>query len=207
MIRILILFMRILLITYNTAVLPARPYKPKDKAKAENAVLVTERWILARLRNSMFVGLNKLNQAIRHLVDFLNNRPFKKLTGCRKSLFEEVDKPALRPLPLHPYEFTEFKKVRVHIDYHIELEGHYYSVPYNLIKKQIECRYTPKRIECWYNGKKIATHVRSYKKGGHTTLPEHMPKPICVTVNGLWVDSSIGQHKSVNSQPALQNIS
>jgi transposase len=161
---------------YKTAVLPARPYKPKDKSKVENAVLVTERWILARLRNSTFVGLNELNKAIRELLEFLNNRPFKKLPGCRRILFEEIDKPALRPLPQYPYEFAEFKKARVHIDYHIELDGHYYSVHHSFIKKEIECRYTSMRVECWYKGKKIATHIRSYKKGGYTTLPEHMPK-------------------------------
>lgn len=161
---------------YGTAVLPARPYKPKDKAKAENAVLLVERWILARLRHRTFVGLLELNQAIREFIHRLNTRPFKKLPGTRLCVFETLDAPALRPLPTHPYEFTQFKKARVHIDYHVELDMHYYSIPYQLIGKEIGLRFTPERIECWYQGKQIALHVRSYKKGMHTTLPEHMPK-------------------------------
>jgi transposase len=161
---------------YGTAVLPARPYKPKDKAKAENAVLIVERWILARLRNRTFVGLAELNQVIQELICDLNARPFKKLPGSRISAFEEIDKPALRPLPAHPYEYTHFKKSRVHIDYHFEFDKHYYSIPYQFIGKEIGLRFTPERIECWYQGKQIALHVRSYKKGAHTTLPDHMPK-------------------------------
>jgi transposase len=161
---------------YGTAVLPARPYKPKDKAKAENAVLVVERWILARLRNKTFAGLAELNQAIRELVHDLNHRPFKKLPGSRASAFDEIDKPALKNLPQYPYECIYFKKARVHIDYHVELDQHYYSVPYQLISKELELRFTSERVECWHQGKQIALHVRSYKKGAHTTIPEHMPK-------------------------------
>lgn len=161
---------------YGTAVLPARPYKPKDKAKAENAVLIVERWILARLRHRAFAGLAELNRAIRELIYDLNSRPFKKLPGSRISVFMEVEKPALRPLPTHPYEYTHFKKARVHIDYHIEFDKHYYSIPYQFIGKEIGLRFTPERIECWYEGKQIALHVRSYKKGAHTTLSDHMPK-------------------------------
>lgn len=161
---------------YGTAVLPARPYKPKDKAKAENAVLIVERWILARLRNNTFVGLSELNRGVRKLIIDLNSRPFKKLPGSRKSAFEELDKPALKPLPAHAYEYTHFKKARVHIDYHVVLEQHYYSVPFQFIGKEISLRFTAERLECWYQGKQIALHVRSYRKGSHTTLPEHMPK-------------------------------
>lgn len=161
---------------YGTAVLPARPYKPKDKAKAENAVLIVERWILARLRHQTFVGLAELNRAIRRLLIELNQRPFKKLPGCRQSRFEQIDKPALRPLPQYPYEYMEIKKGRVHVDYHVELLGHYYSVPYALIQKEIDLRFNAKRVECWYQGKQIALHARSFHKGNHSTLPEHMPK-------------------------------
>lgn len=160
---------------YNTAVLPARPYKPKDKAKVENAVLIVERWILARLRNRTFIGLTELNQTIRELICELNARPFKKLPGSRKSAFEEIDKPALRPLPAYPYEYTHFKKARVHVDYHVELDQHYYSIPHPLIGKEIGLRYTSERVECWYQGKQIALHVRSHKKGSHTTLSDHLP--------------------------------
>lgn len=161
---------------YGTAVLPARPYKPKDKAKAENAVLIVERWIMARLRHKTFSGLAELNKTIRELVHDLNHRPFKKLPGSRASAFQEIDKPALKLLPQHPYEYIHFKKARAHIDYHVELDQHYYSVPYQLISKEIELRFTPERVECWHQGKQIALHVRSYRKGAHTTLPEHMPK-------------------------------
>jgi transposase len=161
---------------YGTAVLPARPYKPKDKAKAENAVLIVERWIMARLRNNTFNGLAQLNQAISELIRDLNSRPFKKLPGSRISTFEEIEKPALRPLPARPYQFMHYKKARVHIDYHVELEQHYYSVPYQWTGKEIELRFSSESIECWYQGKQIALHVRSYRKGAHTTLAEHMPK-------------------------------
>lgn len=161
---------------YGTAVLPARPAKPKDKAKVENAVLIVERWILARLRNRTFVGLAELNQAIVELITHLNQRLFKKLPGSRSSWFVEIDQPALRPLPPRPYEYIHFKKARVNIDYHVEFDKHYYSIPYQLIGKEIELRFTAERIEFWYQGKQVALHVRSYKKGTHTTLAEHMPK-------------------------------
>jgi transposase len=161
---------------YKTAVLPARPVKPKDKAKAENGVLIVERWILARLRNHKFIGLAELNQAIAELIHYLNQKPFKKLPGSRATAFAEIDQPVLNPLPLYPYEYANFKKARVHIDYHVELEHHYYSVPYAFIGKEINIRFTTSRMECWYQGRQIAIHVRSYKKGAHTTLPEHMPK-------------------------------
>jgi len=161
---------------YGAAVLPARPYKPKDKAKVENAVLVVERWILAKLRHHTFVGLYELNAAIKQLLQALNNRPFKKLPGSRYSQFEQYDKPALNPLPAQPYQFAEFKKARVHMDYHVELEGHYYSVPHTLVKQEIEIRFTLTTVECFYRGKRIASHARHAKKGAHTTCTEHMPK-------------------------------
>jgi len=160
---------------YGTAVLPARPYKPKDKAKVENAVLVVERWILARLRHRTFFGLRELNVAIRQLLIELNERPFKKMPGSRKSVFESIDKPALKPLPERPYEYAEFKKARVHIDYHVEVDGHFYSVPSSLLKKEIDVRLTASIIECLYKGKRVASHIRSYR-GGFTTCTEHMPK-------------------------------
>lgn len=160
---------------YGAAVLPARPYKPKDKAKAENAVLVVERWILARLRHHTFVGLAELNTAIAKLLRELNHRPFKKLPGTRWSQFEVIDKPALKILPSRPYEFATFLDSRVHVDYHIEVDRHYYSVPYTLIKQLVQVRLTVNTVECFHNGQRIASHVRSYQKGKHTTLPEHMP--------------------------------
>jgi transposase len=161
---------------YNTAVLPTRPAKPKDKAKVEGAVLIVERWILARLRHQQFFGLAALNNTIRGLVTVLNQKPFKKIPGSRASTFTEIDKPALRPLPQYRYEYTTCKKVRVNIDYHVELGRHYYSVPHQLVGKQIMLRYTEKRVECWLQGKQVALHVRSYRPGAHTTITEHMPK-------------------------------
>jgi transposase len=160
---------------YGTAVLPTRPYKPKDKAKVENAVLVVQRWILAKLRHQTFVGLTELNLAISKLLKELNQKPFKKLPGSRQSQFEALDKPALKPLPSRPYEFAEFKKVRVHIDYHVEVDKHYYSVPHALVKQEITARLTTTTVECFYQGTRVASHVRNYRKGAHTTLPEHMP--------------------------------
>lgn len=160
---------------YATAIVPARPYKPKDKAKVENAVLVVERWILVRLRHQTFVGLAELNAAISELLQQLNHRPFKKLPGTRASQFEAIDKPALKPLPERPYELAQFSKARVHVDYHIEVDRHYYSVPYTLIKQPVDVRLTLHTVECFHEGVRVASHIRSFLKGKHTTLAEHMP--------------------------------
>jgi len=161
---------------YGTAVIPARVKKPKDKAKVEVAVQVVERWILAKLRNRQFFSLRQLNQAIAQLLEDLNNKPFQKLPGSRKSTFESMDRPALSSLPAQPYQFAEWKKATVNVDYHIEVERHYYSVPHTLIKKKIDVRITNNTIECFYKSKRVASHIRSYHKGRHTTLKEHMPK-------------------------------
>lgn len=161
---------------YGTAVMPARPYKPKDKAKAEVGVQIVERWIIARLRHKTFVGLGELNSAIYICLESLNTRPFKRLPGSRQSAFEELDKPNLRELPIQPYLLQHFKKVRINIDYHFELERHYYSVPHEYCKEQVEVWYTRDLVNCYFRGKSIATHERSYKAGAHTTTLEHMPK-------------------------------
>lgn len=160
---------------YGVAIVPARPYRPKDKAKVENAVLVVERWILARLRHQTFVGLAELNAAISALLRELNHRSFKKLPGTRASQFDALDKPVLKPLPTKPYELAQFSKARVHVDYHIEVDGHYYSVPYTLIKLAIDVRLTLNTMECFHEGVRVASHIRSFLKGKHTTLAEHMP--------------------------------
>jgi transposase len=160
---------------YGVAVLPARVRKPRDKAKAEAGVLLVERWILAALRNRTFFSLEEVNREIARLLERLNTRPFKKLPGSRRELFEQLDRPALRPLPAQPYEFAEWKKVRVNIDYHVEVEGHYYSVPYQLVRKSLEARYSERTVECFHKGQRVASHVRSHLKGRHTTVPEHMP--------------------------------
>ena len=161
---------------YGTAVIPARVRKPKDKAKVEVAVQVVERWILAKLRNRQFFSLRQLNQAIGELLENLNNKPFQKLPGSRKSAFESMDRPALHPLPSQAYQFAEWKKATVNVDYHIEVHRHYYSVPHTLIKKKIDVRITNNTIECFYKSKRVASHIRSHHKGRHSTVKEHMPK-------------------------------
>jgi transposase len=160
---------------YDTAVIPTRVRKPKDKAKVEVGVLVVERWILARLRNHTFFSLADLNQAIRQLLDGLNTRPMEHLGRSRRELFERLDQPALKPLPEQPYEFAIWKKARVNIDYHIEFEKHYYSVPHTLIHKEVYVRATQSTIEIFFNNRRVASHRRINSPGRHTTLSEHMP--------------------------------
>jgi transposase len=161
---------------YSTAALPARPRKPKDKPKVEVAVQVVERWVLARLRHQKFFSLAELNRALGSLLKQLNNRPFKKLPGTRRSQYEALDLPALSPLPAQAYEFAEWKQARVHIDYHIEVYGHYYSVPHSLVTRQVEARVTATTIEIFHQNQRVASHARAADgRGGHTTLPDHMP--------------------------------
>jgi transposase len=161
---------------YGTVVLPARVAKPKDKAKVEGGVLIVERWILAALRNRKFFSLGELNEAIRELLVKLNQRPFKKLPGSRESAYKEHELPALKKLPVQPYEYAQWKKARVNIDYHIELDGHYYSAPYTLVHKEVDVRYTANTIEICTSGRRVASHIRSVLRGRHTTIREHMPK-------------------------------
>jgi transposase len=161
---------------YGCAVIPARTYAARDKAKVEAGVLLVERWILARLRKVRFFSLSQLNRAIGELLLKLNTHPFKKLPGCRRSRFEQLDKPALRALPIQPYVYADWKKARVHIDYHFEVDGHYYSVPYQLVKQQLDIRFTQHTVEAFFKARRVASHVRSYRKGSFTTLTEHMPK-------------------------------
>lgn len=158
---------------YGTAVLPARVRKPQDKAKVETGVQIAERWLLAPLRNRQFFSLSELNQALSELLLRLNQRPFQKLPGSRQSMFEDQEKAALLGLPPVAYQYGEWKKTLVNVDYHIEAEGHYYSVPYQLIKKRVEIRLSQKTIECFYRGQRVASHIRSYEPGKHSTIPEH----------------------------------
>ncbi len=162
---------------YGVAILPTRIVKPRDKAKVEVGVQVVERWILARLRDQMFFSLDELNRAIAELLPRLNERPFKKLPGCRRELFEQLDRPVLKPLPAQRYVFATWKKARVNIDYHIELERHYYSVPYQLVKAQVEARISAHTVEVFHRGKRVASHRRSHQSGRHTTVTAHMPRP------------------------------
>jgi transposase len=161
---------------YQCAIVPARPYRPKDKSKAEVAVQIVERWIMARLRHQTFFTLASLNQAIAELLEGLNQRPFKKLPGTRCSQFEQLDKPALRALPAQPYQYAHIKKARVHIDYHIEYDKHYYSVPHPLVKQEVEVQATDRTVAIYRHGQRIASHPRSYRQGAHSTCQEHMPQ-------------------------------
>ncbi len=161
---------------YSTVIIPARPLKPKDKAKAENAVLIVQRWILARLRHQTFFTLAELNIVIKVLLEDLNQRPFKKLPGSRLSQFKELDKPVLKALPASPYTYLEFKLARVNIDYHFEFEKHYYSVPHHLVKSQVELQISRDGIAVFFKGNQIARHARSQRLGGFTTQSPHMPE-------------------------------
>jgi transposase len=161
---------------YGTVVIPARARKPQDKAKVESAVLVIERWIVAALRNRSFFSLAELNGAIAEKLVEFNDRTFQKMNATRRSLFETLDRPALKSLPAVAYEYAEWKKARVNIDYHIELDGHYYSVPYQLVKEQVELRMTLSVVEILFKGRRVASHRRSARRGAHTTDPSHMPK-------------------------------
>jgi transposase len=160
---------------YQTVILPARVRKPRDKAKAEAGVLLVERWILAKLRKHTFFSLVDLNREIRKLLQVLNSHSFKKLPGTRQSWFEEIDRPALKQLPASPYELAYWKKATVHLDYHVEIEGFYYSVPHSLVKKKLDIRYTKNTVECFYSNKRVASHLRNIPRGRHVTIKEHMP--------------------------------
>jgi transposase len=160
---------------YGVAVLPARPGRPQDKAKVEVGVQVVERWILARLRNRRFFTLGELNAAIAALLAELNQRPFKKLPGCRRSAFEALDAPALKALPAQPMVLAQFKPARVNIDYHVAFEQHYYSVPHQHVGAAVELRVTATTLEVLLRRQRIAAHARSHRAGGFTTVAEHMP--------------------------------
>ena len=160
---------------YQTAIVPARPYKPKDKSKAEVGVQIVERWIMARLRHQTFFTLMSLNHAIAFLLEDLNQRPFKKLPGSRRSQFEQLDKPALKNLPANRYEYAQIKMARVHIDYHIEFDKHYYSVPHHLVKQEVEVQASSTCVAIYCHGQRVATHLRSHSQGAHSTCTEHMP--------------------------------
>ncbi len=160
---------------YGSAVLPARPYQPRDKAKVEAGVQIVERWIIAPLRHQTFFSLSELNREIAERREALNDRPFQKLEGSRRSLFESLERPALRPLPPTPYEYGEWRKARVNIDYHIHVDKHNYSVPYRLARETVEVRLTATTLEVLYKGRRVAAHPRSYRPNGYTTDPAHMP--------------------------------
>ena len=161
---------------FNMAVFAARPRKPRDKAKVESGVQLVQRWILAALRNRRFTSLGELNGAIRDLLVRLNGRRMRKLNTTRAELFETVEKPALQPLPVEPYVYAEWKIARVGIDYHVDVGGHYYSVPYRYLRAQVHVRIAARTVEIFLKGERIAAHMREATCGKHTTQPDHMPE-------------------------------
>lgn len=162
---------------YGVAIIPARPYKPRDKPLVELGVLLVQRWITARLRHHKFFSLYEVNHHIAGLLKDLNNRPFQKnKTETRSSLFEQLDRPAMKPLPAQPYEYAEWMIVRADIGYHVEVDQHYYSVPFKLAKIQLDVRLTGSVVEVLHKGQRIASHVRSHLAWKKTTVTAHMPK-------------------------------
>lgn len=160
---------------YQVAILPARPYKPRDKAKVEKAVQEVERQILAPLRTATWSSFSDLNRAIDERLKQLNERVMKTYGLSRRALFEEVDQPALKPLPQQPFVFARWKSAKVSFDYHIEVERHYYSVPYWLVQRDVRVKVSETLVEVFHDGARIACHERSRLSYRHTTLPEHMP--------------------------------
>ena len=161
---------------YGTVVLPARPAHPRDKAKVEAAVLVAQRWILARIRNQTFFSLSELNARIAELLDELNDRPMRVYGASRRQLFERLDRPALAALPSERFAYGEWKSAKVNIDYHLEYDHHYYSVPYALLGEDLDVRATRTTVEIFRSRERVTSHARSYERGRHTTQSEHMPK-------------------------------
>jgi transposase len=161
---------------HGCAVIPARSGKPRDKAKAENGVLQATRWVLAALRQRTFFSLAEANAAIAERLAWLNARPFRKLPGSRQTMFEALDRPALRPLPAHRYEYAAWKTARVNIDYHVEVDRHWYSVPHQLVGQRLDIRVTAGIVEVLHKGRRVASHRRSPRQGSFTTEPAHMPE-------------------------------
>jgi transposase len=161
---------------YGTAILPARPAHPRDKAKVEVAVQVAERWIVARLRNERHFSLDSLNIRIAELLCELNDRLMRVYGASRRQLFERLDRPALRPLPNARFVYGEWKTARVNIDYHVQVDHHYYSVHHALVGEQVDCRITATTVELFHKNERVAAHPRSYQRGQHTTIAEHMPR-------------------------------
>lgn len=156
--------------------MPTRSKKPRDKGKVEGAVLIVERWILARLRNRRFFSLADLNAAIAALLEGLNNRPMRHIGKSRRQMFEEIERAALAPLPATPFEYAEWKTAKVHPDYHVEVDKTFYSVPHRLIGRRVDVRLTCRAVEIFHDHERVASHVRRSQARGHVTVNEHMPK-------------------------------
>jgi transposase len=162
---------------YGTTVLPARPKKPRDKAKVENAVLIVERWILARIRDEAFHTMAELNARIRELLVALNDRVMRRYGRSRRALFEDLERAALRPLPAARFEYAAWRSAGVNVDYHVLSDDHFYSVPHRLVHlgERVDVRSTATTVEVFLRHQRVATHARSYERGRHTTVAEHMP--------------------------------
>ena len=161
---------------YGAVVIPTRVARPKDKPKAEVSVQIAQRWVLAALRHRTFFTLADLNTAIRDRIDVVNARPMKVVGVSRRTLFEQLDRPALRPLPTTRYELAEWKTGRVNIDYHVEVAHNFYSVPYQLVRAQVDARATASTVEIFSKGRRVASHARRSGRGQFATLVEHMPR-------------------------------
>lgn len=161
---------------YGVGILPARKRKPRDKAKVEAGVLVAERWLIAALRHVTFFSLGELNQAIAPLLQKLNQKPFRKRGGSRASLFAELDRPALHPLPAAPYDLSQWHRAKVNIDYHVSFDHCFYSVPYQLIGKPVDVRATPATVEIFHKGQRVASHMRAARSNGAVTDDAHRPQ-------------------------------
>jgi transposase len=161
---------------YGVGVVPARPYRPRDKAKVEVGVQVVERWVIAALRHRKFFRLEEVNRAVRDLLERLNQRPFRKREGSRASVFAALERSALRPLPAERFDMSQWSRARVNIDYHIAFQGNFYSVPYTLVQEPVEVRSTPATVEIFHQGQRVASHLRSRTRGQAVTENQHRPK-------------------------------
>ena len=185
---------------YGTVIIPARSREAQDKAKVEEAVQNSERRILAVLRHLTFFGLAELNVAVRKELVALNERPFEKMPGCRVTLFAELDKPALQPLPAHRYELGLWRAAKANIDYHVQVDWHFYSVPYRLANQSVEVRVSLRIVEIFYRSQRVAVHQRSNKRGGFTTDPAHRPKAHQQHLDWMpsrlvsWSQKEVGEH-------------
>ncbi len=185
---------------YGTAILPARPAHPRDKAKVEVAVLIAQRWILARLRHQTFFSLDALNERIAELLEELNDRRMRVYGASRRELFNRLDQPALKPLPTEPFAYAEWRKVRLNIDYHAEVDHHFYSAPHALVHEQLEARFTAITIELFHRGERVASHLRSYQRGGTRRSTSTCRSRTASTRSGRRHASSAGPRRSGRAQ-------
>lgn len=190
---------------YNTAVIPARVRKPQDKAKVEGSVLIVQRWIIATLRNKTFFSLEAINASIHTLLENYNNKKMQVYGCSRRELFNEIEKEYLQPLPPYRFEISTWKKAKVNIDYHIEYKRHYYSVPFRLRSEYVELQVKEKTVDIFHNGKQVATHLRSSRKGFHTTVKEHMPENHRFVSRDTWTpDKLINWATKIGPQTKIQ---